>query len=88
MGVKEADPEHCPLVAFMTERKDPEAELTGARGSLEEEGVSLLPPPICQSGRGRCPGLGRLSQPSLCLLHALQALRGEMQRLHGEDRTY
>lgn len=32
MGVKEADPEHCPLVAFMTERKDPEAELTGARG--------------------------------------------------------
>lgn len=43
--MKEADPEHCPLVAFMTERKDPEAELTGARGSLEEEGVSLLPPP-------------------------------------------
>lgn len=23
MGVKEADPEHCPLVAFMTERERP-----------------------------------------------------------------
>lgn len=45
MGVKEADPEHCPLVAFMTERKDPEAELTGARGSFRRGGCVPAPTP-------------------------------------------
>lgn len=45
MGVKEEDPEHCPLVAFMTERKDPEAELTGARGSFRRGGCVPAPSP-------------------------------------------
>lgn len=91
----EADPAHCPLVAPMPEQEDAEAELTTQEshlmptwlplGHAGEEGASLSPRP---SGWQREVSWVNPFSPARASSVPPQALRGKVQRLHGEDRTH